>query len=402
MKINEKLGIPEDILEQSDVVYNLILKKVEMVNQEKLESLPYKDGDDIEINIGHPNIKIADINKKMFISIEIKYIEDLKGLKIAGASIGSETEIKKNNLDILKFEIKNETPFILTIKLIGNTITKYELVNTIKNKLKREIIAHELKHLYDNYKNPVEGIKTKIDYGIFKRINKNIPKPILNIFYAFYYVSKTENLVRPVEIYKKMKDNNINKETFKPFLKGEKTIEILTKYSQYTIEDLKSELNNIDLDSFLNSINNFKRTGDDKKDVFDICLNFIVGNMAELISYMVNNYYNKVYLKDNKLSLFDLILDPFKLEMREKIFDKNIKHVLNRYMKYEKDPEQFFEKLLEKIRHSSKKTLRKIYKLYDLLKDTPNTKISNWDMHNKINLKSESNIFKFDEYFHNL
>ena len=47
------------------------------------------------------------------------------------------------------------------------------------------------------------------------------------------------------------------------------------------------------------------------------------------------------------------------------------------------------------------KMYKKLYKLYDMVENKKSTKkgsIINWDLHNKINSKTEKIIYKFDQF----
>ena len=39
---------------------------------------------------------------------------------------------------------------------------------------------------------------------------------------------------------------------------------------------------------------------------------------------------------------------------------------------------------------------RKLYKLYDMVKETTNKSIINWELHNKINSKNEKMVYTLD------
>lgn len=85
-------------------------------------------------------------------------------------------------------------------------------------------------------------------------------------------------------------------------------------------------------------------------------------------------------------------------EMREveKLANKKFNQMLSKYQKYEKNPQKYFEYLEKKLNFVADKMKRKLYKLYDMVKDTTNKSIINWDLHNKINSKNEKLVYTLD------
>ena len=233
----------------------------------------------------------------------------------------------------------------------------------------RSSIAHELTHRYSNLKTPSRELRKVIEY----QVNKDMMGmfgiiPIRNLLYYLYYFDKTENIVRPAELFAKVKSNNITKSQFKDYLLKE--YPIFKKMKNFTVDNLKNELkDNIDqVTHVLNVVldpENVSRMSDEEK-IIEI-LNIVWVNFVNRVS---DQYFTS--LKDHLPSMSKFALAA-RLPGSEEIIN-DVNSEMTRVIKKSKrggSIEDYLRWVERYLNTMGDKMIRKLAKIYQLVKDDP-------------------------------
>lgn len=370
--IFEKLGVPDGINKQAEKLYNEFISDLD--NYE----IPEDFNDDVVI--GNYDISIKDMNIKnvpFVIKHELVRKDLIKDATLLSANFSSITAVDISSKKA-KFKTDNIDSYFLSIVVAVTEETKKEnIINTFKKDLSKDIIAHELMHMYDNYKKGSVSLEDSAEYISFK--SQGFPTLISDFFHLLYYVTSIENVVRPAELYQKLIDNNIKKSEFKDFIENEKIIKMLRKAKNFSLDEFKSELES---DSEVNSLvsmsksDGYERVGS----VSDDALNLIMINIINVILKMNHEFLNINMFND---PLFLLVADD-EFKTRAKKSMKQFNDILRKYLKYENNPQKYFEYLEKRLNFVGDKMIKKLYKLYDMVEEKNTNSIINWELKNKI------------------
>lgn len=355
-KINESLGVPDNIVETSEKVYDGIVKNLNTNKEELIEQKEFS----FTIN---DNFRISGYTfSDLMIKFVIKHDYLTKKFNMTDtAYTNGEPNIDVDNMDMVDLGYSIDNSFILITMEIQNwrllyrkTILKYfkENRNFIIGKL-----AHELKHSYDKYMHPNIKIGKSADYQAKIANYTNIP-PLNEFIHAMYYTHDFETSVRCSEVYTLLKQNKINRENFKDFMNKNGTVlylkklktldfdnvynEILTKYMKSVDSFIKFYGNGLDVSNF----NNYK-----KVDMLLLTVYFFI--------YEIKNDYKNNYLDGT------IELTPENKKYIKNNFDKD---KYKSFLKYYYDNQR-------SINRKADETLKKLYNLYGLLKEGKEEKI---------------------------
>jgi len=393
LKLFEKLGIPENIYEVTEHLFKEILigipsiKKVNSTNQ-------------LEIVIDD---KIADLHlKKCNISIKIKAVElsDISDtteqkfkngdLVLYGMAVShhAEKEIKSNKYIVTPSDVLELFINIISIGgLPSNLDLELFFLNNSTDIIKS--LGHEIKHKFDNHKNRTTKIIPHLQYNAYQSIHIPI-KAVSNFLHNLYYTTTIENLVRTSEVYSKMRSVNVNKDNFKEFLSAESTYQRLTQINNFTVDKLKSDIK-LEM-QVVNEIINENCPDDvfiDDDAKVDRILEFIY---IGLCNTQIREYRD--FLTSSYLETIFGIVDGKKKQM----FDQMSKEI----NKYENNISKFYTDIEKMFIFVSNKYMKKISKLYDMIKSDQKS-INNWELHQRINLgkptrKMESKIIDYETF----
>ena len=396
-KINEKLGVPKGIEKQADKLYDEVMNSVNS-NSNYFKIKRGKDDEiielgkfDIEIN----DIEISDVDFKIILT----YHKVDKPLLVK-LGCGSEPKFVVRN-DEIRLDVSDDNFFL--IQIVGDErASEADIIKAI-NSAKRSAFAHELKHLYDNYKSD-DSIIDRAVYSSFQL--SGYPFVISEFLHLLYYMTTAENLVRPSEIYKELVENNITKSDFKDFMKKSDIIKRIKSAEDFSLKEFKEKLNkDKGVEEVLDIVvkKGYKRKSSNADDILDVLFMGISDNAVNSSKNIIGSFLHRN--KRNSNNIFDDILNSLagkeeendeELELCNNLFEK----ILNSYKKYIENPNKYFEKLEKMLNFEGRNMIRKLYKLYDMIPEEKNTKgsVVNWDLHTKINSKNEKIVLKFNDF----
>lgn len=395
MKTYEKLGIPDGIEKEADRIYRLIKKSLNNV------IYPNNVDKDEIIVLAETNLKIKDLKKRIDIVLILKYYEPIEFPELVSLACGNDVNIKLNDKN--KIYINQDSKFFSINVVVGNKIDKDDIIKAIDKGMKRSIVAHELMHFYNNHKKENSSIYQVVTYNSYQL--EGFPPIISNFLYLLYYMTSIESIVRPTELYKELLDNKITKDNFEDFMKSSDMIKMITNAKNFSLNSYRKMLNNDpNIKVILNDAKNsegYKLSDDPSYDMLQLLFINLYNNYAQFAEKNIENFINKIKVLINIFG--SNIID------KDKIIDianNNFETILSKMDKYEKNPIKYFEYLEKMLNFEGNKMFRKLYKLYDMVENTKNTKntknskdsIINWDLHNKINSKSERIIYKFEHF----
>lgn len=341
--IFEALGVPDNLHETSLKVFDRIVNWVR-----NLKKADFKKGDGARI-ILRGDYRIADFvfsNVKLQLGVEvIEEVEEPTLMSMVNRSESQKTEdfrlqsLKRKHVDLLiiiavppNFKVKNLSDFMLK--------NKNEFV---------ENLSHELKHAYDHFKKPYDNAPQRAEYQ--SAITLNSGNSVIDQFINdIYFVSVSENLVRPSELASAIQNNQISQKDFLKFLGSNETYQSIKRIASFNFENFKRELlsNPKEMNSFLKSMKvKTKNLSDDEKvhqvlsAVYKAMAGSQIQNFAEILTH-------------NPIEM----LMGFEGE-KEKFFQKYIKTV-TRF----KNPEDFFRFYEKKFQTVGREMMKKIAKLY--------------------------------------
>lgn len=254
-EFNEAVGVPEGIVDAGKRLYDDMKKLViPMLDEDETEyelnfepDEPYRIGDmvinDVEMKVTiHPvdTNEYGDSNMKVF---RQQRLSD-KGKSVVFMTVSPKGKI------MLSMDIP--VPLDWSVD---------ELIKSLeKNKVKTvSSFSHELKHEYDSYKKEVEHPSHIADYNAKVKFIGFPVKALQRVFYDLYYMDKVENLVRPTELYAKLKTKVIKKSQFLDYFRKEYSH--LLDAMKFNVDDLISELyeNMDEVEGLLNNVDDLDK-----------------------------------------------------------------------------------------------------------------------------------------------
>jgi hypothetical protein len=383
--ITEALGVPNEILEAAEMLYDIVEQDIKSIDSIEDE---YEFDGDIEFELGGKHQVMID-------SYELKVnIEKIRGeegvLDIISMGMGGGFAF---NRDVYMKETEPSTTLDLTITFaVGENWEPEGLIKKMEEERDEHVasLAHELKHKYDKQSKKFGLIGPDALYQATQR-RGNFGIPVLDgVFFRYmYYIHGIENLVRPVEVASSMKSKNITKSQFREFIENNRVYKELVQIKNFTFQDFINQLKESEdrLDALLNHIGEdpSNMTIDQKIDrVLEVAYIDLVNNRMEMFVRMTEHHMDDMLRFGAQLGVLPSRLDKGveKLKKTDEIRQKFLKYV----MKYEKNPTKFFEDEIENFQYIANKMIKKISKVYGLAKDDEQVSesILNWDLHQQI------------------
>jgi hypothetical protein len=381
--INEALGVPDNILESAEKLFEIVSKDIRSINTKQEE---YNFNGNLDIVLGY-NKKIVIDHYELLVKVE--EIDEYEGDPEI-ESMGMRQSFKFDRKTLMK-KVKPSTNAGLTITYaVSSSWEPNQLYETLMREKNEHIssLAHELKHKYDKQAKQIDLIGRDVKYSSIQKMSTfTIPVIDKQFFRYMYYTSVAENLVRPTEIASELKSENITKSQFRQFLENNRVYKELVEIKNFTYEKLIEGLyERMDrVDALLNHVGEDadKMTDQEKiKRVLELVFINLANIKIETFDRMVNTDI------DMLKNLFKKMMVPSFMEDDddEKNVDKVRSKIINSIIKYEKDPLRFFQDECEKFNYIATKMLKKIGKLYAMAKDDEpvNESIINWDLHQKL------------------
>jgi hypothetical protein len=383
--ITEALGVPNNILEAADMLYDIVERDIKSIDSIEDE---YEFDGEIEFELG-------DKHKVMIDSYELKVnIETIDGeegvIDIISMGMGGGFTF---NRDVFMKETEPSTTLELTITFaVGENWEPEGLIRKMEEERDEHVasLAHEIKHKYDKQSKQFGLIGPDAIYQATQR-RGNFGIPVLDrVFFRYmYYIHGIENLVRPVEVASLMKSKNITKSQFREFIENSRVYRELVEIKKFTFEDFISQLkeNEDRLDALLNHIGEdpYSMTIDQKINrVLEVAYIDLVNNRMGMFVRMTEHHMDDMIKFGSQLGLLPKHLEKGvkQLEKTDEIRQKFLSYV----MKYEKNPTKFFEDEIENFQYIANKMIKKISKVYALAKDDKpvSESIINWELHQKV------------------
>ena len=384
--ITEALGVPENILDAADMLYDIVEKDIKSIDSVEDE---YEFDGDIEFELGDKKkVKIDSYELK----VNIEEIEDQEGvLDIISMGMGGSFGF---NRDVYMKETEPSTTLELSITFaVGENWEPEQLIQKMEEERDEHVssLAHEIKHKYDKQSKQFGLMGPDADYQATQR-RGNLGIPVIDrVFYRYmYYIHAIENLVRPTEVAYSMKRKNITKSQFKEFLENNRVYTELLEIKNFSFDDFITQLKEQEerLDKLIEHVNEdpSNMTIDEKINrVLEITYIDLVNNRMELFTIMTEHAMDDFLRFGSQLGLLpsDAEEKVKQLEKTDKIRNK----FLSQTIKYQKNPTKFFENEFERFQYVANKMLKKISKLYAMAKDDEqpvSESILNWDLHQQI------------------
>ena len=383
--ITEALGVPDNILEAADTLYDIVEKDIKSIDSIKDE---YEFDGDIELELGDKKkIKIDSYN----LEVNIETVDGEEGV-LDIISMGMAGAFGFNR-DVYMKETQPSTTLDLTITFaVGDNWKPEELIAKMEEERDENVsaLAHEIKHKYDKQAKEYSRMGPDAVYQATQQKGNFAIPAIDRVFYRFmYYIHAIENLVRPTEVAYSMKRKNITKSQFKDFLEDNRVYKELLRIKNYTfdnfIQDLKQQEDR--LDALLEHIG---------EDPSDMSIDEKINQVLEVVYIDLVNNRMDFFMQMTQGPMDDFLTFGAQLGMIPPGFEEKMKQLqktneirqkfLSRTMRYEKNPTKFFEDEFEEFNYIANKMLKKISKLYAMAKDDEQVSesILNWDLHQQI------------------
>jgi len=384
--ITEALGVPDNILDAADMLYDVVEQDIKTI-----DTIQDEYNFDGEINFELGNKKKIKIDSYT-LTVKIEEIEDEKEGVLDIISMGMEGGFGFNR-DVYMKETEPSTTLELSITFaVGENWEPEGLIQKMEEERDEHVssLSHEIKHKYDKQSKQFGLMGLDAEYqATQKRGTFGIPA-IDSVFYRFmYYIHAIENLVRPTEVAYSMKRKNITKSQFKEFLENNRVYKELLEIKNFSFDNFISQLKEQEerLDALLEHINDdpSNMTIDEKiKRVLEVVHIDLVNNKMDLFVEMTS------HPSDNFLRMaLDIgLLPPNTKKNIEGLKKTNEirQKFLNYVIKYQENPTKFFENEFKNFNFVANKMLKKISKLYAMAKDDEQVSesIINWELHQQI------------------
>lgn len=385
--ITEALGVPDNILDAAETLYEIVERDIKTINT--IEDEYIFDGD-IDLLLGDKKkIKINSYELKVNIETVDGHgdgVIDIISMGMAGTF--------QFNRDVFMRENQPSTTLELTITFaVGKEWKPYQLIEKMEEDKDEQVasLAHEIKHKYDKQSKRFGLVGPDAEYqATQRRGNFNIPVLDRVFFRYLYYISGIENLVRPVEVASAMRRKNITKSQFLDFLQNNRVFEELVQIRNFTFENFIGKLKEQEdrMDDLIRFIGEdpSKMTLDDKvKRVLEVAYIDLVNNRIETFMGMTRHFMDDFVNFGIQTGIIPSHMEDKvkELQKTDKIRQKFLTHT----MKYRNNPTKFFEDEIENFQYVANKMIKKISKLYAMAKEDGQPveeSIHNWDLHQQI------------------
>lgn len=388
--INEALGVPDAVLDAAEQVFDSVARNIKSIRTKKDE---YVFRANVGVQLGDKKkIDIDDYELTVNVVHPDDYNEEPQIM-----SMGMVQQFNFDRNIMMKRIQKSSTAEIEIDYAVSDNWKPSDLYNTLmKSKTKHlASIAHELKHKYDKQSKEIDLMgREALYHSTMKMGRSGIPAIDSGFMRALYFVSMTENLVRPVEIASIMKSKNITKSQFKDFLMKTDVYRELQNIKNYTfddfINDMKEQMDRVDaLLEHVNVDGLEDMSEDDKiKKVLQVIYGTLTNTRLDIFQDMTS------IRQDDFMSMFK---DLFGQDLRKNDPEqKRLEQVRNKFFnyaaKYKENPVKFFEDEFENFNYTANKVLKRLSKIYAIAQDDEqpvSESILNWELYQKVKEQKE-------------
>jgi len=369
-KINEALGVPENIINSAIKLYDYIFAY--------FSSLRQIDSEDKYKTQFIGDFRIADMNLRK-INLEIELYKR-PGLNFKLFGMGKSAENKINSLFQLEAVIRNDEVDLMLDLGCPESFENEELTEFLKlnrNKL-IPVMAHELKHGYDTFKKRTYNLSKQVDYTIFSNEDFGRITPLTEFLFYSYYIHNIENLVRPTEMAASIELNKTKPKEFYNFFVESEIFQTLKKIKELTFEGLRDELMyyGSEIDELLTIINEHY---DNIEETVDRILQLFYFNIVNWKNDKIESY---IYPMGVNNPLFPIFQTKDKDNYLNNFYKKTEKYA-NDYVSFYKNEEKY-------MRMTATNMIKKLGRLYEMTyknieeSRTMNKSIWDWDMYHKL------------------
>jgi len=240
--LREEVGVPRGIVDSAQRLYNDIISRL------KRKTITGNSNFILTFKNVNGKYSFSDFQDFESIKVEFEFKEysetDMhKGILILGMGHNGQSRLDDGfeliNLDTDNINLSIDLAIPETINEIDNKI----IIKTLEDNKQMIVssLSHELKHAYDGFKKPSEGLKQRSQYNVYSGTRFGIEE-IDEFVYFLYFITVIENLVRPSEIYSLMQQGEISQKDFLNFISSNRTYSTLKKINEFSIDKLIESL----------------------------------------------------------------------------------------------------------------------------------------------------------------
>lgn len=379
MKINESLGVPDGLTKEAKRIKTEFLERISNLN-----IIDTSGGWPGVVLIGNFDIKFSDFEIiGLPIILRIEKYDSLDDPVLLGATYGNRSGwMQKSGKLYLSQEIPSS---FISIDVACEKIDQNKIKDLLKRELTTSLFAHEIHHLYEASKSGKRSIKKLANYKSYQI--SNLPKIISDFLHILYYVTTIENFVRPSEMLSIMEEEGIKKNDFRNWIKETDMMKIIEEARNFSMQEfLEKASKDMSVKLMLLDArrNDFKPSGDDKKDIMKIIFINLANEGAEVSSKILDTYFSHVSGSVNSVLMGLLGIESPEIKKAREICDKEFTNIIKFYNKWDGKEEKYFDFLQKRINFAGEKMKKKLSKLWAHLNESNSGSILNWDLWTKV------------------
>lgn len=383
--INEALGVPDNILDAAETVFDIFAKKIKSITTKQDQ---YTFSGDLDIELGDKKkIKIDQYE----LEVNITEIYEITGKPvIVSMAMGQRFKFDR---DVMMKRIEQSTTAEFEIEFgVGDEWEPSDLYEVFIGNKNAHLssLAHEIKHKYDKQAKEIDLVGRDADYVANQRRSTfGIPVIDQQFFRYMYFINATENLVRPTELASEMKSANITKSQFREFLENQRVYQELIEIKNFSYEKLIGGLYEQmkRVDALLDHVDEDPTDMTDEEKVHRV-LELVYINISNI---RIETFMDMVRNKEDAVKNFlQQLMGGLPAILQQDDDEEKMNKLKRRFIsfvsKYENDPLKFFQDECKNFNFMATKVLKNIGKLYALAKDDDevNESILNWELHQQI------------------
>tara|TARA_Y100000389_G_scaffold195186_1_gene226213 strand:+ start:2518 stop:3795 length:1278 start_codon:yes stop_codon:yes gene_type:complete len=403
-QLNEKMGVPGGIEDAAEKIYNSTISTLsdsgvrEYLNKYiAVIGRPTFDIPIPSVSYGSETITIVKHTIEFHNYVDTEPEVSSLSVSFGGDPIKGSFTKMKNKKDVV-LEIFTHVIFDF------EKYSTIDVVNYFKGKDKTEYISsisHELMHEYDNRKRKTTSFKDRARYNTESNFRAGV-KQIDDFLHKMYYMNAIESVVRPSQVFTKLKKDGVTKSGFLKAIRNDNTWKSLEDSRDFSVDRMISDIVNDDISmnsirEILDSTNGWylvKGNKDDNYAIVDAMLKLVFINILNMNREHLDQSIDRVVSHDPFILLFK------ETEERAQSAYRNMMKDLD---KYKEDHIGYYKSVERYFKTESNKVMRKISKLYDMMPDDTtlnNKSIINRELHQKIsNKKSDVTDTEIRESF---
>lgn len=350
--LNEALGVPTNIIPLAKELFDFIVENI------------YPD-DDLDGLCEYPivmsgNFTVGDMAiKDIVIGFEFSVSQSYSDVLLLGMGSHFERFLgvdKKTKGYYSGTFLKDEA--LLSIKFeVSEDVTGDDIINYLKKD--REyiipILAHELKHFYDKFKNPRSGVRKWTEYIVVAQNSFGSIQPLNDFLLLSYYLHEFENLVRPTEMAATMDMKRVKPENFKTFFMGTDIYKKLKVAQEFSLTIMKNQLEEY-LGQIIFTLLELKHEP----------TKLIELDKGQLINLILKEFYESLLVWKGQM-LETLIYPKGKhplrfLQNKERFYDE----YLTKITKFASDYNSFYKSEAKFLNQEAFRMIKKLARLYEL------------------------------------